>query len=383
MPWSALFKLARRIGAPGVSGDALKPAEPMTHQDTRAAIEELSKAVRNNPQSVEIYLALGNLYRSQGDMERAIQVRTSLIERPGLDRALKARGYFELGRDFRRGGMLDKARQAFEQAQGLRGGGEEIDLELARLAADSGDYLSASEHYGRVGRAMARAHYLSRQASRHFRQGEEEKGRKLLTQALEAFPASPEAWLATVVNHALNAEPGPLSTALREACTSIPAPQRFLLLEGLLEALSAARTDQPPAEPAEPGRKALSQQAISMLVRTCVEVLSDLPPDALLCYYCAKLHLFEADLASAKHWLEKALVLNADFWLARLELVTLVLADQELTPFLRDQLAYFLSHARKSKRFVCQVCGFRWDKTFFICPRCRSWHSILFRQEFS
>lgn len=379
MPWNALFKLARKIGAPGASGDALKPVEAMTHQDTRAAIEELSKAVRNNPQSVEIYLALGNLYRSQGDIERAIQVRMSLIERPGLDRALKASGYFELGRDFRRGGMLDKARQAFEQAQELRGGDEGIELELALLAADSGDYLDAADHYGRVGRSMPRAHYLSRQASRHFRQGEDDKGRKLLTQALEVFPSSPEAWLATVVNHALCAEPGPLATSLREACTSIPAPQRFLLLEGLLEALSAARTENA----GQPDRKPLSPQAISMLVRTCVGVLGDLPPDALLCYYCAKLHLFEADMANAKHWLEKALVLNADFWLARLELVTLVLVDQELTPFLRDQLAYFLSHARKSKRFVCQVCGFRWDKTFFTCPRCRSWHSILFRQEFS
>ncbi|MDO9083919.1 MAG: hypothetical protein Q7U56_11625, partial [Humidesulfovibrio sp.] len=122
---------------------------------------------------------------------------------------------------------------------------------------------------------------------------------------------------------------------------------------------------------------------ITELVQTSVQVLQTFPPDALLCYYCAKLRLFEADLDSAKHWLEKALVLNADFWLARLELVTLVLTNQELTPFLRDQMAYFISHARKSKRFVCQACGFRWDKTFFVCPRCRSWHSILFRQEFS
>jgi hypothetical protein len=119
------------------------------------------------------------------------------------------------------------------------------------------------------------------------------------------------------------------------------------------------------------------------MVRACVRVLSTLPPDALVSYYCAKLCLFEADQDSARHWLEKSLVLNSDFWLARLELVSLVLTHQELTPFLREQLAYFVGHARKSKRFVCRTCGFRWDKTFFICPRCRSWHSILFRQEFS
>jgi lipopolysaccharide assembly protein B len=379
VPWNEIFLLGRRKSkqqaVPGASG----AEEQHTLQDTRAAIEELSQAVRNNPESVEIYLALGNLYRSQGDIERAIHIRNSLIARPGLDPALRARSQFELGRDFRRAGMLDKSRQAFEDASVVLGRTEDIELELARLAADSGEFERAAEHYGRMGRAMAEAHFLARQAGEHFRQGDTALGEKFLKQALAVSPSSPEAWLASVVQATLTGNMELLSASLRSACASIPAPQRFLLLEGLLEALSAARVDNGGGS----GAKALSLAQISDMVRTSVQVLAAFPPDTLLCYYCAKLYLFEADLDNAKHWLEKSLVLNADFWLARLELVSLVLTDQELTHFLRDQMAYFISHARKSKRFVCQACGFRWDKTFFVCPRCRSWHSILFRQEFS
>ena len=377
MPWNELFRLGRRRSKqptlPGPTG----AGEQHTLQDTRAAIEELSQAVRNNPESVEIYLALGNLYRSQGEIERAIHIRNSLIARPGLDPALKARSQFELGRDFRRGGMLDRSRQAFEAASAVLGRTEEIELELARLAADSGEFERAAEHYGRMGRAMAEAHFLARQAGEHFRQGDPVQGEKLIRQALAAFPASPEAWLASVVQATLSGSSEQLQASLHSACAAIPAPQRFLLLEGLLEALSAARVEN-----GDSGA-ALPRERISDLVQASVQALAAFPPDTLLCYYCAKLFLFEADLENAKHWLEKALVLNADFWLARLELVTLVLTDQELTHFLRDQMAYFICHARKSKRFVCQACGFRWDKTFFVCPRCRSWHSILFRQEFS
>jgi len=374
MPWNALFRLGRRKSPGGA--EPARGVEPLTHQDTRAAIEELSQAVRNNPESIEIYLALGNLYRSQGEIERAIHIRNSLINRPGLDPALKARSYFELGRDFRRGGMLDKSREAYFQAANLLGDTEEVQLELARLAADAGEFERAAEHYGRVGRPMAEAHFLARQASEHFRRGETAQGERLIKDALRVYPASPEAWLANVVQAALAASSPALSQALRQACENIPPNQRFLLLEGLIEALSASRT-----ETAE--GPALAPETISELVRTSVLALAELPPDALICFYCARLCLFEADQDEAKHWLEKSLVLNADFWLARLELVSLVLAGQELTPFLRDQLAYFIGHARKSKRFICQVCAFRWDKTFFICPRCRSWHSILFRQEFS
>ncbi|MBI5519692.1 MAG: tetratricopeptide repeat protein [Desulfovibrio sp.] len=376
MPWSALFRLARKKHLlPG--GEGVRGPEPLTHQDTRAAIEELSQAVRNNPESVEIYLALGNLYRSQGEIERAIHIRMSLINRQGLDQGLRSRCYFELGRDFRRGGMLDKAREAFSQAADIIGDTEEVQLELARLAADCGEFELAAAHYARVGRAMAQAHYLAQQASDSFRNGDAARGEKAVQQALAAFPASPEAWLASVVHCALNADIHGLSKTLSAACASIPASQRFLLLEGLLDALSAARVDD-----GTPGLP-LSVSTITELVRESVAVLSALEPDALICYYCAKLWLFEADLDNARHWLEKSLVLNSDFWLARLELVSLVLTDLELTPFLRDQLAYFVGHARKSKRFVCKNCGFRWDKTFYICPRCRSWHSILFRQEFS
>ena len=374
MPWNALFRLGRR--KPPHGADATRGAEPLTHQDTRAAIEELSQAVRNNPESVEIYLALGNLYRSQGEIERAIHIRNSLINRPGLDAALKARSFFELGRDFRRGGMLDKSREAYDQASRLMGDTEEVQLELARLAADSGEFERAAEHYSHVGRAMAEAHFLARQASEHFRLGETAQGERLIKQALQIFPSSPEAWLASVVQAAMAGSVSGLTGSLRSACANIPSAQRFLLLEGLLEALSATRV-------AGEGGLPLSASVITELVRTSVSVLSEFPPDALICYYCAKLCLFEADRDEAKHWLEKALVLNPDFWLARLELVSLVLVDQELTHFLRDQLSYFLIHARKSKRFICQTCGFRWDRTFFVCPRCRSWHSILFRQEFS
>jgi tetratricopeptide (TPR) repeat protein len=374
MPWNALFRLGRKKSQPGT--EAARGVEPLTHQDTRAAIEELSQAVRNNPEAVEIYLALGNLYRSQGEIERAIHIRNSLINRPGLAPELKARSLFELGRDFRRGGMLDRSRQAFSTAAELMGDTEEVQLELARLAADAGEFELAAEHYGRVGRGMAEAHFLARQASEHFHRGETGQGEKLIKEALSVHPASPEAWLASVIQAAVTADIPALSQTLRLACESIPPAQRFLLLEGLLDALSASRVETAEG-PALPPKK------LSELVEVSVQVLSALPPDALICFYCARLCLFEADQDNAKHWLEKALVLNADFWLARLELVSLVLAGQELTPFLRDQLAYFIGHARKSKRFICQVCAFRWDKTFFICPRCRSWHSILFRQEFS
>ena len=83
--------------------------QPPASRDTLAAIGELSRLVRDNPDLVEIYLALGNLYRAQGEIERAVHIRTSLMVRPGLEARVKARTLFELGRDYRRGGLDRKS----------------------------------------------------------------------------------------------------------------------------------------------------------------------------------------------------------------------------------------------------------------------------------
>ena len=82
-------------------------------------------------------------------------------------------------------------------------------------------------------------------------------------------------------------------------------------------------------------------------------------------------------------WLEKALVLSPEFWLARLDLFELAKSRQVLTPFFEEQLDFFIGRARHLRRFICSQCGLKRESIFFICPRCRSWHSIVFRKEFN
>ena len=50
------------------------------------AIEEFTRAVAEDTQTVGTYIALGNLYRSKGDFERAIGIRQSLIHGPRVNK---------------------------------------------------------------------------------------------------------------------------------------------------------------------------------------------------------------------------------------------------------------------------------------------------------
>jgi lipopolysaccharide biosynthesis regulator YciM len=79
------------------------------------AIEELSQAARVDAEALEIHLILGNVYRERGQVARAIQVHQTLLQRPKLTRIEHAYVLLCLGLDFKRGGFVDRALEAFNE----------------------------------------------------------------------------------------------------------------------------------------------------------------------------------------------------------------------------------------------------------------------------
>lgn len=343
-------------------------------QDTIAAIGELSRVVKNNPDSVEIYLALGNLYRAQGEIERAVQIRNNLIVRPGLNKEFKIKALYELGRDYKRAGFLDRARSALEEAQSLAGHDKLILGEMARLAADSGDYEQAVKLYAQLGHSQAEAHYLVQLAREHFDKDREVQGNKALGKALDVFPGCLEAWLMRLLREYNAGNKAKLRKTLSNALSKVRPDLTFVLMEGLL---GHATMGRPPMS-VDAEAPALSQPETDLLM-SVLDELESRAGEILLHYYGALILALCGRREEANAWLEKTLLLDSDFWPARLDLLGLSLQDQNLSPVFRNQLEFFIRKARSVKRFTCGICGLRQSQVFFVCARCGSWHSIVFR----
>jgi len=352
--------------------------------DTQAAIAELSQVVRSNPDAVEIYLALGNLYRSHGEIERAVQIRQSLIVRPGLDKETQAKAWFELGRDFKRGGFLDRAMGAFEQARSLSGDRASIVAELARLTADSGDHERAARYYAKLGHFVAEAHHMVRIATERFAQGQDAAGFKWLRKALKVHPGALEAWQELMRQDLGNKNWLDLGKHLDQALESVQRDLRFVLMEGLID---AAKTHEYGAHCSLETEKPFQYYPQAELTEAVLPVLERQDSDLLLQYYAAWM-VCGTDPIGARRWLERTLVLNPSFWPARLELLALDMADMvnkggpddhAMSESFRKQLEFFILRARELKRFVCRKCGLKREQIFYVCPRCRSWHSIKYR----
>jgi lipopolysaccharide biosynthesis regulator YciM len=66
-------------------------------------------------EAAEIQLALGGLFRRRGEVDRAIRVHQGLVGRPDLDDQVRAFALYELGQDYMRAGLFDRAERLFDE----------------------------------------------------------------------------------------------------------------------------------------------------------------------------------------------------------------------------------------------------------------------------
>ncbi|MCP1364968.1 tetratricopeptide repeat protein, partial [Halomonas sp. BBD48] len=94
------------------------------------AIETFVQALEVNSDTIETHIALGNLFRSRGEADRAVKIHQNLLARPSLTHAQSDRVQLELARDFLHLGLLDRSERLLQQV--LRETGDDAIRQAAR-----------------------------------------------------------------------------------------------------------------------------------------------------------------------------------------------------------------------------------------------------------
>jgi lipopolysaccharide biosynthesis regulator YciM len=79
------------------------------------AIEVFIRMVEVDNETAETHLALGNLFRRRGDVDRAIRIHQTLITRPTLNQGQRVHTLLDLSMDYMRSGLLDRAEKLFSK----------------------------------------------------------------------------------------------------------------------------------------------------------------------------------------------------------------------------------------------------------------------------
>jgi lipopolysaccharide biosynthesis regulator YciM len=331
------------------------------------AIEELSRAASLDGDALEVHMILGNLYREKGQVGKAITVHQTLLQRPKLNRLEHAYVLLCLGLDYKRGGFVDRAHEAFNEVLRLEPANEYALVNLQKLHEEQHQWTEAYDTQQRLNKLSAFDSKPHSQAILAFLENEiglEAMRRKDYPEAVRRFEAAIDLDRRAVpaylnlgdvrVSQGNEAE----AARLLETLVSI-APDRAYLAFDRLEKL-AARMGAP-----------------ERFAQVCRRLIDENPQDwrarlALSRHMTTggrtqeALDLLFAALVQNPH----ALSIHQAIWRALGQLrhpTSLVDRYSELT---QHAVFYLDPH-------VCMRCRYRSTELLWQCPHCHDWNTFV------
>ncbi|HEY0255594.1 MAG TPA: hypothetical protein VGC41_28890 [Kofleriaceae bacterium] len=215
-------------------------------RDHDTVIDELKTVVEENIEDVEPYFALGAMFRTRGEHERAIRVHQALAMRERDRRKVRHRALYELGLDFRAAGMPRRATKAMEEVLLDEPGHEGALRALASLYEEQARFNEAAGLWHRLGARRAedtsrREHHLLVAAAQSALAHDDLESAKQLLKAAQKLGETPHFFAGAAELAAARKNPRGARERLRQALLADPALVPHLL-PGLIAAEEALTT---------------------------------------------------------------------------------------------------------------------------------------------
>jgi lipopolysaccharide biosynthesis regulator YciM len=323
------------------------------------AIDAFIEVVKLDPETIDLHFALGNLFRRRGEIDRAVRIHTHLLNRADLPARSRSDALVELGQDFLKGGLLDRAEDAFtrlldeprQRVSALRA--------LVRIFQMEREWVKAIDVARRLEREAGEgghtqlAHFHCEAAEQALAQKDTDTAQRHLEQALKINRKSVRAAILA----------GDLATSRGAAVEAIAHWRRVeetnpdyvpLVAARMADAMDAA------------GQRA---EALNFLRRN----LLDHPSIDLLDIAYARAVAWES-AAAGETLLREELQRHPS--LLGFERLLSVRSAASRGDVQFDQLRTLIqAQARKLARYRCSKCGFRAREFHWLCPGCTSWDS--------
>jgi lipopolysaccharide biosynthesis regulator YciM len=363
--WAAKRSLARSSGGVGAPDPAyFHGLNYLLDDQPDKAIDIFVKLAEVDSEAAEIHLALGGLFRRRGEVDRAIRVHQSLVARPRIDKQLRSFALHELGQDYMRAGLFDRAESLFNELLEIKAHRRRALEGLLEIYQQEKEWRKCMDVARRLqdltGIPMGNeiAQYHCELAEEALKGGDEELAERFLRDAQSADAACVRA---TMLQARMAMGRGDRERAAELYRSVSRQGQRFRpeVVGGLLDAYR----DRPTVELLDELRSLYEEQPTEPLVLALADALEKeegaAAAVALLKDYVGKY----ADLAALERLLD---LYGAGALDAEDEAISVNRAVRRVVHHL---------HSREV-RYQCENCGFVARKLHWQCPSCRYWGSI-------
>jgi lipopolysaccharide assembly protein B len=327
------------------------------------AVDLFVDMLKEDSGTIEAHLTLGNLFRSRGEVDRAIRIHQSLLESASLDYEQRLMAIHQLGRDYMTAGLYDRAEEMFNQLTDevdFRESGYQQLLQIFQLTSEWEKAINIAEKLLRLGKHQVNiliAHFYCELALQALRNDDFSRAQDLLKRAELADKQSAR----------VSIMQGRTFIAKGDDNKAVLALQRVLNQDETMVSETLPLLDDCFARLQQP-------TDWEQYLKKCTERNTG-----------SHAQIYFAKLIEKREGLEGA----QNFMAAQLDKFPSLLGFQHL-------INYFLENAEQGRaresllilrnmvaeqlrtkpRYRCEKCGFTANALYWHCPSCRSWSSI-------
>lgn len=321
------------------------------------AIDSFLEVAKVDPQTIELHFALGSLFRRRGETERAIRMHQNLIDRADLDDTYRLHALSELGQDYLKVGLLDRAEEIFNKLIGTAFE-EEAKRNLLEIYQLEKDWQKAIEIAKELPDAASQrdvAEYYCELAASEIMRSRPDTAREFLETAMQQ---NRKCVRASLLQGDLLQQEGRLEAA-------IEAWQRIEQQDPAYLSLVAQRL-------LEAYRRLERRDEGIALLRGYLERYPSL--DLLDVVY--QLILESEGSESAYRLVRDELQRNPTLLgLEKLMSARLPLATPETRPDIELAKTIVQGYTKRLSRYQCDNCGFKARQFYWRCPACGGWET--------
>lgn len=327
------------------------------------AVDHFIELLQVDNETIDTHLALGNLFRSRGEVDRAIRIHQNLISRSSLTIDEKNLALQQLAKDYMVSGFLDRAERIFEQLVDEPEHREGALQQLVAIYQQTREWHKAID-YGydlvKLGRKRMRsviAHFWCELAMQEKADGNDSKAIQNFKKALSEDPKCVRATISL----------GKLYLEREDYQHTIKYMQ--MVLEQDIDFIGEILPTL-----ADCYHYIGQEQHLVEFLRECIEKEAGVSAELMLAQLVAQ----HEGVGAAQDLLTRQLVKNPTMK-GFYRLIDYHLADAE-EGRAKDSLSTLQKlvgeQLKVKPHYRCRKCGFSTHSLYWYCPSCKNWGSI-------
>lgn len=327
------------------------------------AVDHFIELLQVDDETIDTHLALGNLFRSRGEVDRAIRIHQNLISRSGLTIDQKNLALQQLAKDYMVAGFLDRAEKIFEQLVDEPEHRESALQQLTAIYQQTREWhkaITCAQGLVKLGRKKMKttiAHFWCELAMLEQAEGNDQQAMRYFKRALQEDPKCVRASIAI----------GKQYLAHQEYAKTIASLEQVLHqdIDFIGEVLPTL---------AECYHHLGQEDGLVQFLRQCINNQAGVSAELML----AQLVAHHDGVATAQELLTRQLVKNPTMkGFYRLIGYHIAEAEEGRAKASLATLQKLVGEQLKAKpHYRCRHCGFSTHSLYWHCPSCKGWGTI-------